>query len=558
MAWDYRNIYDEEIQKKIEIIERRDRNEFDLAMKMAEELLEISGYGAKDKALYAYAVFNEGFLSYYNGDAAEALEKITRIQPLLEETGQVRLYARTFSILGVIYSGMGEIRTAMDYYIKGKVAASKYNIGNILAFLGANIGVMYMKFGSYDKAKACFEEAVWIAMSLEEDPDSESLSDTDKAILQLNLAQCLIPLKDAKGAREAFEKARSVFVPENADVDIYMYMIEAQLCHLEGDTEGRDKAIATVSNYNGIKQAILEAFDDLMTYSIFLREIGKDDEFIEVIKNIDELAKNTNSPYFALKSLEQKIAYYDKKEMWNNYFAATGDFYEMVKAQQHELDESNAQTLTAKLKLEEDKFERMKLEQEKEALRAKSETDPLTGINNRAKINELSEVKFHEAIEKGQSFAVEIIDIDYFKEYNDTYGHQPGDEVIKKVAYAIDSVKRHYGVFAGRYGGDEFTVIFINKEYSEVSAISEEIKQKVAEYNIEHAKSKTDVKRVTISQGAFYGHPKENSKLWDFVSGADKALYRVKEAGRNGLLVSADEMLNISRISDESVMKLLS
>ncbi|MBQ1870621.1 MAG: hypothetical protein II147_00360, partial [Lachnospiraceae bacterium] len=77
-------------------------------------------------------------------------------------------------------------------------------------------------------------------------------------------------------------------------------------------------------------------------------------------------------------------------------------------------------------------------------------------------------------------------------------------------------------------------------------------------YNIEHCKSKTDVKRVSVSQGAFFGRPTANSKLWDFVAGADKALYKVKEAGRNGLLVSADEMLNISRLNDESVRKLLS
>ena len=104
MAWDYRKIYDEEIQKKFNIIERRDRHEYEQAMQAADELLEISGYGTKDKALYAYAIFNKGFWSYYNGDVADAIEKITRIQSLLEETGQVRLYARTFSILGVIYS----------------------------------------------------------------------------------------------------------------------------------------------------------------------------------------------------------------------------------------------------------------------------------------------------------------------------------------------------------------------------------------------------------------------------------------------------------------------
>lgn len=558
MKWDYREKYSKEIQEKFDIIERRNRAEYDLAMKAADELLEISGYGSKDRLLYSYAIFNKGFWAYLSGDVEDAIEKFTRIHPLLEETGQFRLYARTFSILGVIYSGMGEVRTAMDYYIKGKVACTKYNVGNVLVFITVNIGVLYLKFNSPEEAKQCFEEAIWIANMLDNDSDNVPLSDKDKAIIYLNLVTSLIALRDAAAAREAFEKACELGIAGDGEkVDALIYMIKAQLADLEGNIEERDEAIRKFDEGN-VDQAILESFDDLLVYAIFLRKIGKDEEFIRVLRMIDNLAKNTNSPYFALKSLEQKIAYYDKKEMWNDYFAATGDFYVRIQAQQQEVDANNAQTLTSRLKLEEERFEKLKLESEKEALRAKSETDPLTGINNRAKINEISEAKFNEAMEKGQSFAVQMIDIDNFKEYNDTYGHQAGDEVIKKVAYAVDSLKRHYGVYSGKYGGDEFMVIFIDKEYSEVSAICEELKQKIAEYNIEHKSSKTGVKRVTLSQGTFFGRPNGNSKLWDFVFGADKALYKIKEAGRNGSLVSADEMLNISQISDESVMKLLS
>lgn len=558
MKWDYREKYSKEIQEKFDIIERRIRSEYDLATKAADDLLEISGYGAKDRLLYSYAIFNKGFWAYLSGDVEDAIEKFTRIHPLLEETGQFRLYARTFSILGVIYSGMGEVRTAMDYYIKGKVACTKYNVGNVLVFITVNTGVLYLKFNSPEEAKQCFEEAIWIANMLDNDPDNVPLSDMDKAIIYLNLVTSLIVLRDAAAAREAFEKACELGIAGDGEkVNALIYMIKAQLADLEGNIEERDEAIRNF--YAGeVDQAILESFDDLLQYAIFLRKIGKDEEFISVLRMIDNLAKNTNSPYFALKSLEQKIAYYDKKEMWNDYFAATGDFYVRIQAQQQEINATNAQTLTSRLRLEEDRFEKLKLESEKEALRAKSETDPLTGINNRAKINEISEIKFNEAMEKGQSFAVQMIDIDNFKEYNDTYGHQAGDEVIKKVAYAVDSLKRHYGVYSGKYGGDEFMVVFIDKEYSEVSAICEELKQKIADYNIEHKSSKTGVNRITLSQGTFFGRPSGNSKLWDFVFGADKALYKIKEAGRNGSLVSADEMLNISQISDESVMKLLS
>ena len=115
MKWDYREKYSTEIQEKFDIIERRNRAEYDLAMKAADELLEISGYGTKDRLLYSYAIFNKGFWSYLSGDVEDAIEKLVRILPMLEETGQFRLYARTFSVLGVVYSGMGEVRTAMDY-----------------------------------------------------------------------------------------------------------------------------------------------------------------------------------------------------------------------------------------------------------------------------------------------------------------------------------------------------------------------------------------------------------------------------------------------------------
>ncbi len=173
---------------------------------------------------------------------------------------------------------------------------------------------------------------------------------------------------------------------------------------------------------------------------------------------------------------------------------------------------------------------------EKEALRRKSEIDQLTGLANRFGLNRHFEEVFEDCYRNGRPLAVGIMDVDFFKPFNDNYGHQAGDECIAMLAEILKEVELKHNAFCARFGGDEFIVIASGHTREEIEAIAWEIKEKVLEKQVPHAHSQvSDV--VTISQGYCHGVPTRHKKLNDYVYVADGAMYEVKESTKNGFKV---------------------
>lgn len=177
----------------------------------------------------------------------------------------------------------------------------------------------------------------------------------------------------------------------------------------------------------------------------------------------------------------------------------------------------------------------MELKNLNELLLSLSEEDKLTGIANRRKFDDYIDQVWSSSIKDGNSIALLVIDIDYFKEYNDNLGHLEGDKCIAKVAKALKNmnIKLH---FIARYGGDEFMVILEKSSIDEAVKLAENIKATIAELNIPHQFSKIS-DRVTLSIGAASVIPNENMTIKDFIREADKALYSAKKFGRNQVAV---------------------
>ena len=106
----------------------------------------------------------------------------------------------------------------------------------------------------------------------------------------------------------------------------------------------------------------------------------------------------------------------------------------------------------------------------------------MTRMANRFGLQKHGREAFSNAITNNTSFAIEILDIDYFKQYNDNYGHQAGDECIKSVANAILMQKQYGKVFCARYGGDEFIIIYEDFEYSDIDKMAHELKDVVTSF----------------------------------------------------------------------------
>ena len=169
-------------------------------------------------------------------------------------------------------------------------------------------------------------------------------------------------------------------------------------------------------------------------------------------------------------------------------------------------------------------------------LRKLSSLDGLTGIYNRRAFDEFLKTEWAFACKHGTPISLLLLDIDYFKKYNDTYGHIQGDECLKSVARQLEAFFHDKGYFAARYGGEEFAVVLPNTDAQKASQVAEDFQAAIREMKIEHANSKVS-EIVTISIGVSCVKPSDPEEMKQILEFADRALYKAKQNGRNRIEV---------------------
>lgn len=190
--------------------------------------------------------------------------------------------------------------------------------------------------------------------------------------------------------------------------------------------------------------------------------------------------------------------------------------------------------LVRKLKLERKKYHALnsELEEKNKLLREISMKDGLTTVLNRRYFDQHYPLIWNEAIVEKTPISVLLIDIDYFKEYNDTYGHLAGDDCLKNIALALKEKLRKSDDWIVRYGGEEFCVVLPRTDEVEARIIGERLRDAVISLKIPHKLSKiTHV--VTVSIGCATGIPEDSAGYSNLLNAADQALYKAKRGGRN-------------------------
>ncbi|VVE87030.1 diguanylate cyclase [Pandoraea bronchicola] len=181
---------------------------------------------------------------------------------------------------------------------------------------------------------------------------------------------------------------------------------------------------------------------------------------------------------------------------------------------------------------------RRRLRAERE-LRLLARTDGLTGLSNRRSLDNILASEWRRMRRAGRAMAVAFIDIDWFKRYNDSHGHQAGDAALAAVAGAIGAALQRPSDTAGRYGGEEFIAVMPDTDALGAQKVSEEIRLSVDRLNLEHASS--DFGHVTVSIGVACRTPQAKESVDVLVKSADEALYQAKEAGRNRVFVASQD-----------------
>lgn len=178
-----------------------------------------------------------------------------------------------------------------------------------------------------------------------------------------------------------------------------------------------------------------------------------------------------------------------------------------------------------------------KLAESNSVLQRLSVLDGLTGIANRRHFDEMLDQEWKRASREKSQLSLVLLDIDFFKKYNDNYGHQGGDDCLRQVASALHNAMHRPGDFIARYGGEEFVAILPDTDSSGAATIAESMRASVEALNIAHAFSlATD--HVTISLGVATIIPDSAQNPKELVETADGALYKAKEQGRNRYVIA--------------------
>jgi diguanylate cyclase (GGDEF)-like protein len=164
--------------------------------------------------------------------------------------------------------------------------------------------------------------------------------------------------------------------------------------------------------------------------------------------------------------------------------------------------------------------------------------DELTGLGNRRMVNQVLQQEVNRARRGGTELSLVLIDVDFFKKYNDTYGHAAGDEVLRRLGELMRRAISRAGEVVARYGGEEFLLILPGADTQTARRTAEHLASMVYEENSPHASSDIG-ERVSLSQGVLTVAPQSEVATVELIDRVDAALYEAKHRGRNTIVVAS-------------------
>lgn len=252
-----------------------------------------------------------------------------------------------------------------------------------------------------------------------------------------------------------------------------------------------------------------------------------------LLEDVEETTNQYNMIYYRIISVEMWMEYYYACGEVDRYNELCVKYVQLCREQKEVENRERGQTLDIRIALR-------KKEEENRAAEAKAQTDALTRLGNRYALEKECKRLVQEAVRYDNRIAVGIIDIDCFKQVNDTYGHNMGDEYLCKVADVLkNAIDGHGKIY--RFGGDEFVVLISEGDYGTVERIAKRIRRKIIEASIENKNSiLSDL--LTISQGYACFRPEEGECIASLLEHADAALYKAKDDGRDGYHIILEDL----------------
>jgi len=441
-----------------------------------------------------------GIIYFYYGDYKMALENFMKALDLLETIQNPLLKSSILNNVGEIHKVAGDYKKAIDCYTNSLEISMMHNLMMNNSVINANIGEIYYLQKDYMTANHFFNKAFDYSLKTN---DCISQGEAQRKLGIIKLVQ-----EDYDTAKKCFTSALQLF----NQVNNKFYLIEVLIAFSELDQKtGRNP-----------KPHLIEALNCAIENKLQLKVSSIYKKLVDYHEHQGDFEGALN--YHKLYYQKEKEIEASNLSMKLELFAIEINYYK----EKSEIEQSK--TLSEKLTREvlEAKRELQDIKRENEKLIEVSFIDELTHIYNRRGISKLLAEKIGES--HNLFDLILMIDIDYFKKYNDNWGHMMGDQCLQMITSHLKALY-YEDFFIGRYGGEEFICYMRVKDLPMAIEIAENIRKKVFDLRISCSKDE-DADFISISIGGVVDKMKI-SKIEDYIDTADKWLYHSKENGRN-------------------------
>ena len=451
-----------------------------------------------------------GVVYFYNAMYEAALENFLRALHLLEETEDYLIMSKIFNNMGEVYKEVGNLEESLISYNKALDLCEKHKYMANIAVILENMGEIYFRKKDYAYSFECYKKSYDILI---EHDNITALSEVENSIGKLYFIQ------------KEYDKARTCY--NNA------------LAQLEG-IENKFFTIDVLINL-----AELEMLENEELVLFYLGKAIKYGEEINARKKLSKIYKIMTEFYERKGDFRLSLEFYKRYHIMEQEIETTviSHKLEIIKIELSKLFSGEEAEKITKLnkQLENDIGNQNvlldKMEKANRNLSAEVISDELTNIPNRRGVKCYIDQVWKESEIKPINLALLMIDIDYFKRYNDYHGHLEGDTCLKKVADCLKNVfGSRYGIL-GRFGGEEFVCFIKDLEYKELVDLTELLRSSIEKLYINYIWNNVCYP-VTISIGGVYGCSSVFNSAQDMYLIADKKLYKAKNKGRNKVFLS--------------------
>ena len=492
-----------------------------------KELKKFIAQGKKtgDSCLIGAAYFYLGYIYYEMDDRDAIFSNALKAVALLKDSTEYNLLVRSYIMLGYAYSRQENYQMEFDCYDKAYLLGRKHRIrGNVWIILLNDLSNCYHQLGDYKTAIQIMEECV--SQQVATFPEDH----TDRAMYMINLSEYYKDDGQPETARKMLEAMGEWIDKVEFDGLICDYYLRLAIISFKlGDSKYGKKYTDTAFGYIPAKMYPHPVYDDLRQISHILVTAGdkkRAGKIHDLMKVYAEKNPGTLEQLIAYRTMAECNARFGDEKLALEYYAKLDDLFEA------RMDEFRKIQLSVNKKMRAADSEIMKLNRRIEESEELTSKEPLTKLLNRTTLLKVASDFIDTAAKKKEKVGAIFIDIDYFKECNDTYGHVKGDEILKEVAQVCRKEETASVRFA-RYGGDEFFGITHGLDDKAVAEIARRICARIRKTDIPNEKNPNG-HRVTLSVGVvnvpITGH---TDTIIEIANYADKAVYYAKNAGKD-------------------------